>query len=162
MTHGGARDTAPAVGSFSLQRAPPDLPEAVQPWRWRADHSAPNPPIITSNCPSPTPLRLRQAEPTPPPPSRSIPPPGVPLHLSLLSPTLLPPPLTVGDWARPSWLLRCRPPPPPLLHAPAPQSPPPPSGLAGSRSCACATWSAGALSAVRACATRTGGVCLSA
>lgn len=99
-------------------------------------------PSSPQTVPPPCPFASdRQSRPQPP--SRSIPPPG---YAFFLSPTLLPPPLTVGDWARPSWLLRCRPPPPPLLHAPAPQSPPPPSGLAGSRSCACAAWSAGALS----------------
>lgn len=117
MTNGKARDTAPAVRSFTLQRAPfpppscPALGRAIRP------PASPNFPIITSNCPSPTPLRLRQAEPTP---SRGILPPSQPSFLPPSNP--LPPPLTVGDWARPSWLLRCRPPPPPLLPTPGPLS----------------------------------------
>lgn len=162
MTHGGARDTAPAVGSFSLQRAPPDLPEAVQPWRWRADHSAPNPPIITSNCPSPTPLRLRQAEPTPTPQVE------VSLHQEYpsTSPSCLPPcshhhslsvtgPGPHGCSVAARRRHRCYTP-RPLSHrrrrrdlpgaAPAPAQPGAP----------------GPSRAVRACATHTGGVCLSA
>lgn len=94
----------------------------------------PNSPIITSNCPSPTPLRFRQAEPTPSPPS-----------LSILLPCHPPSTTTHCRWLGPA-LMAALLPPPPLPHDPAPQSPPPPSGLAGSRSCACAAWSAGALS----------------
>ncbi|KFO25562.1 hypothetical protein H920_13070 [Fukomys damarensis] len=60
--------------------------------------------------------------------------------------TPLPSPLTVGDWARPSWLLGSRLPPPQLLYAPVLQSLQSPSGLASSLFCACAAWSAGALS----------------
>lgn len=138
MTNGAARGTGPVVSSSTLQRAHP-VSSTKRPSPGGSDlpARAPNSPVITSSCPSPTPLPSRQAEPTLTP--------QVSVSFHRATPPLLPSPLTVGDWARPSWLLRCRPPPPPLLHAPAPQSPPPPpSGLAGSRSCACAAWSAGA------------------
>lgn len=138
-TNGGVRDTAPAEGSCALQRAPSSSPPRAP----RPAARAPESPFVTSDCPcphAPSPATGRAQTPSP---SQGILPPDRP---SSLPPTTSHPlALTVGDWARPSWLLRSRPPPPPLLHAPAPQSPLPPSGLAGSRSCACAARSAGAL-----------------
>lgn len=41
MTNGEARDTAPAVGSFTLQHSPPPLRQAAQPWRGRSGHLCP-------------------------------------------------------------------------------------------------------------------------
>ncbi|KAH0511458.1 GTPase Era, mitochondrial [Microtus ochrogaster] len=89
-------------------------------------------PPSPQTIPSPTTLRPRPAEANPP---HLHSPGSIPLKLAL----------TVGDWARPSWLLRGRPSPPLPLHAPASQSQPP-SGLAGSRSSACAAGVPGALS----------------
>lgn len=129
MTNQAAQCTDPVPWAPSLHETQP-LPSAKLSSSGTHDLviHAPNSPTITSNYPSPTTLRPRPAEANPP---HLHSPGSIPLKLAL----------TVGDWARPSWLLRCRPSPPLLLHAPASQSQPP-SWLARSRSCACAARSA--------------------
>lgn len=128
MTTQAAQGTGPAVSSFTPRHAAPSLRRAVQRWDSRPSHPCSKFSHHHSNYPSPH---------DPPSPTSRGQAPHLPSSVSIP----LRPALTVGDWARPSWLLRCRPSPPLLLHAPASQSQPP-SGLARSRSCACAARSA--------------------
>lgn len=161
MTNGGARDTAPAAGSFTLQRAPRSLPKLSSPDAGPSDHPCPKFPhhhlkLSLPHAPSPPTGRA-------PPPSLSIPPAGYPLpsrrpprfhHHSLSVTGPGPHGCSVAARRRhccstPRLLSRRRrrrrrgdsP-----AAAPAPAQPGAP----------------GPFRAARACAARTGGVCLSA